>query len=180
MHEMAETLDNGAFEQLLKDAEMEERKADERAALNAPTSNPLLQLGLELEQLDSEIDSLDEQIKSKKARRDEIKKRDLPDAMRALGIVKPDGKGSFTLANGARVSLTTKLYASVKAGDRAALHTWLRETGNDSLIKAEVSGSTLSSHVRELLDDGRPVPSFITTYRETTATVARPKQSQTN
>ena len=48
----------------------------------------------------------------------------------------------------------------------------------DPAARWTVSGSALSGHVRELLDDGRPVPSFITVYRETRAKITKPKTTK--
>lgn len=162
---------------LVASADEQDRLADERAE-SADVPPSVVDLGLELEALDEQIASLESQVKDHKARRDAIKKHELPDAMQRMGVVKPDGRGNVTLSSGARVSLVTKTYANVKAADKPRLKEWLRTNGAASLIKEDVSGSALSAHVTELQENGHPVPEFISVYRETTAQLTRPRGSK--
>lgn len=92
-------------------------------------------------------------------------------------MVKND-KGSFTTSSGARVALRTDLHAGVKSEDKPKLFKWLRENGLGDLIREDVHAQTLKAAVRERLEEGLPIPEYITRHWETTATLTRAPKSK--
>lgn len=61
-----------------------------------------------------------------------LEERELPKAMLDLGMT------DFGLAGGGRVELTKVYLAGIKVDDRSNAFKWMRDTGNEALIKAEV------------------------------------------
>ncbi len=73
----------------------------------------------------TQIEECDAEIKR-------IEERELPAAMLDLGMT------DFGLAGGGRVALKKVYLAGIKVDDRPDAFKWMRETGNESLIKAEI------------------------------------------
>lgn len=163
--------------QMKADMDAQDAEAD-AAATNVAMDGSLMQLMAEFEELTAIIDSLDEQLKAKKARKEVLKKRLIPDMMLEMGIVKPDGKASMSLASGATVFLKTDTYVNFDKKDEAKVLDWLRSTNAGTLVKTTVSNSALRGHVVELQEQGDPVPAFLKVYRETTANLRAAKAAK--
>lgn len=79
-----------------------------------------------------------------------------------------------TVAKCGTVFIQTKVYAHVKAENRPKFFDWLREHGNDDLIKETVHPSTLNAFAKEQLSEGKPLPDEIIEARlYPTATLRR-------
>lgn len=140
-----------------------------------PTSQ-LMDMATRLIHLEERIAVGEELLKTLKAQRLNLRTIAIPEEMARLGMVTSDGRGSFSLAGGERLSIRNETHFSTKAEDRPKLLDWLRTNGAASLIKEDVHSSTLRAHCKELLADGRELPSFIAVYREQAITVARPNR----
>lgn len=55
--------------------------------------------------------------------------------------------------NGQMFYLSTKMYASPKAGIKDELYDWLKENGYEDMVKETVHAQTLSSFVKEQLEE---------------------------
>jgi len=66
-----------------------------------------------------------------------------------------------------------KVYAYVKKENEELFHNWLRENGHGDLIKAYVFPATLSSFVKEQLEQGVELPDFLSATKVETAMLRR-------
>jgi len=71
------------------------------------------------------------------------------------------------------VYLTTKVYANVKKENQEAFFEWLRETGNEELIREAVHPSTLNAFAKEQLSEGKELPDVLEARLYPTATLRR-------
>lgn len=138
------------------------------AAVTAATLVPLVDAMLHLKEM---LETVEEDKRQLNLRYDDIRKRLLPEAMQAAGLVGPDGKGAFTHASGAKVHLRAEIYANVAKANEQAFFTWLRENGHGGLIKETVPAQTVKAFARELLEEGQPLPPVLATHLETVAVV---------
>lgn len=77
----------------------------------------------------------------------------VPDALRAAGI------RTITVEGVGRVSISTRLSASIIPEKREFAFDWLRQSGNGSLIVETVNAQTLSSFAKNLAEtEGRELP----------------------
>lgn len=141
------------------------------ASEQAASNEQLIAYAEELETLKREITSLESTIKTLKERYDHLRKVLIPETMEKLGMVTADGKGSFTLASGARISLRNDTYASYLKQDQDKVFAWLRSNGLGDIIKETVHASTLRSMATELLSEGKELPKEIKVYLERTVTI---------
>jgi hypothetical protein len=82
--------------------------------------------------LEAEIESLNTELESKTTSLRNLSEVLLPEAMMAVGME------SFTLEDGSKIAVTKFYSGSIKPENAEAAFSWLRTTGNDSLIKREV------------------------------------------
>lgn len=168
--------------------EAEQAAEDSLAANEGPsaTGNDLAELVEEMRVVKANVDGLEEMLKGAKGKLDELRKRRIPEKMHELGLIRPDGRGSFTHASGARVHLRVETYASVRRTDDAgqatdlherALWQWLRESGHGDIIRETVNPMTLKAFCKERLEDGEPLPPGVNVYQETVAVLTQPKES---
>lgn len=79
-----------------------------------------------------------------------------------------EAKGATTTAKYQGVGFVTltkpRVFASYPIEHREALFAFLKECGRADLIKEAVAPQSLSGFVKELLEDGQPVPECITYY----------------
>jgi len=146
------------------------------AALEAVENDPIEAAGDDIKALIDRLQHIErledrakELGKSLKAQADEIRLRELPDALQQRD------SQSVKLADGRSVHLQTDLHASVVAANRGAFHQWLRENGHDSLITEQVNHQTLKAWVKEQRSMQQPVPDLVTVYPETKAVIRNPK-----
>lgn len=155
-----------------------ESAADEEAQTEfVPSPNDAKTIGDAANDLDErkrELDRLEAQAKGVREAVKRLETLVIPDLMRKAGIVSGT-KGNFTTDSGARISLRTDIHVGVKATEQHKLLGWLRDCGDDSLIRETVHPSTLKSHVKTLLKAGTKVPEFVSVFTETRAVLTRSK-----
>ena len=144
---------------------------DPKAAIKRGT--PLMDMAEELVKLKEEIDAEAEELKNKRARYKELAEIDIPEEMAACGMVGPDGKGSFTLATGEKLHIRNDLYAGYKKDVQDEVFEWLRERGDDGLIKATVHAGTFKAYIKELMEKGESPPNFVNVHPFQSITVRR-------
>lgn len=153
--------------ELAADAEAEE-KADEAKAETPVTNENLMTLAAELLQIEEQKAELEAQVKQVTDRRKQLRTQLIPDAMKALGMVNNKGKGVFTYG-GFRIHLEQKVYASCSEAGRPLLLDFLRQNGDDELIKETVNAQTLSAYIRERRSEGLNDPPGVSVHEEVTA-----------
>jgi len=106
----------------------------------------------ELQELENLIRSLEEEINA---------------AMLEQGIsnLKIDGIGTAYVAS--------RLYASVRKADVDRAVEWLKEIGIGDISTRTINTSTLSAIVKDLLDEGKPIPDFVNYYVKNTVNIRR-------
>jgi hypothetical protein len=158
---------------------MDEREADDsvmrtlgevsdelaaEAAAAAPSTS-LMALAEEMALLTQQINEQEAALKPMKTRREQLRKIDIPDLMRALGMVNGN-KGSFTFSLG-KLHLETRTFCSINDGEDEKLYAWLEENSLGDLVKKTVSGSALSAVVRERRGEELSDPPHVAVYEET-------------
>jgi hypothetical protein len=139
------------------DAEYLKQLVDDAEVEVAPN---VTQLALKMKEFGGIISTMEEQLKILKEKYDDIRKRQLPDAMAAAGLK------SVKLVEGGQVYVQTKVQAGVLAADREGLHNWLRDNGHASLIVPTVHPSTLTAWAKEQKAAGAPIPPQVRVYEE--------------
>jgi hypothetical protein len=79
------------------------------------------------------VANLTQELKAAEKQLRDVEERDLPAAMSALGF------RSFTLDSGELVEIKEELYCGIPKAREQEAFGWLRQTGNDSIIKREVT-----------------------------------------
>lgn len=143
----------------------------------AEESGSLYDLALEMESLREELDDAEEIRKVKQARFDQLRKKLIPDAMRAAGMVDAKGKGSFTTASGATFYVKNDVYAHYVKADEEKVFAFLRRTGNAAIIKQTVNANTLKALAREMLEEGQEMPAEIKVNTEQSVALRRGRQN---
>lgn len=166
---MTQNLDHTLMDQLVADAEAEERAV---AVASADADATLSELAEELLALGDRIKDLAAEKSAAQARYDELRKSVIPDTMRKLGMVTSDGRGSFTFGGG-RLSLQNKVYTSCPAANREALIEYLKANGAADLVRETVNDQTLGAHVRALREEGQPLPPMVNVYDEQAVQLTR-------
>ena len=97
------------------------------------------------QRIENEIRVKEEALKDLKGQLGKVSELDLPDALAAVGM------REFTLEDGYKVTVADEYYANIPSADsesvelrdrREACFTWLRDSGNEALIKHEIKIST--------------------------------------
>jgi hypothetical protein len=135
------------------------------AQLDAASNKSLLMMAEEMALLTQEIAEHEALLKPMKARREQLRKIDIPDLMRALSMVNGN-KGSFTFSLG-KLHLETRTFCSINDGEDEQLYAWLETNSLGDLVKKTVSGSALSAVVRERRGEELSDPPHVTVYEET-------------
>lgn len=140
------------------------QEAEQAAA--APEKS-LVELAEEYAVIVDTVNQLAAEAKSLSSRKEELRKKLIPDAMRAAGMV-AGNKGSFTFTLG-KIHLETKSYPSIKADEAEAFLAWLRETGQEAMIVTTqaVPAATLKSLINERREEGLADPPHVEVYEET-------------
>lgn len=87
---------------------------------------------VELNKTNEEIVDLELKLKDKKAISDDYSKNIIPELMAQAGVK------SITLEDGSKVIIDHKYRASISIANQGLAFAWLRETGNDSIIKNQI------------------------------------------
>lgn len=161
---MSHPFDDEVFGQLEQISDQTAAEA-ERAAEAASNDVDLMSLAEEYAILNAEINDLESNLKRLKERKERLRKVEIPDKMRALGMV-VNNKGSFSFSLG-KIHLETRTYCSIDKEHEVTLHEWLRSNNAGALIKPTVNGSALSALVRELREEGQADPPAVSVYEET-------------
>jgi len=133
----------------------------------------VVELGEHLLHLKDKLADAKEEVKEIQGEYDEVRNRQLPEAMAAAGLVNDSGQGKFTLSDGSTVYLRSTVYANLLAADRGRFHDWCRSQGHGDLIKETIHGQTFKAWVKEQLEGGGKIPEYITQYPETSAALRK-------
>jgi hypothetical protein len=116
-------------------------------------------LVLELKAAGEAVDVLDASLKKAKEKEEaaEAALIELLEANQAEATAHYDGVGYFRMVK-------PRLYASVTKENQEKLFSFLQEIGRDDLIKQVVMPQTLSTFVKERIENGEPVPDYVSTY----------------
>jgi len=102
-----------------------------------------------MKELGEELDALEEQRKPLQKEYDQLRLDAIPSQMAEEDITSL--KGSW-----GRCTLTSDLYVS--APNKVALHAWLEESENASLIQPTVNAQSLKAFVKEQINKGNDIP----------------------
>ena len=153
--------------------------ADEASDLRAaiPADDKLAAINtlvLRAEELARELEELEETRKHKDDERRRLVERDIPDAMREVGL------SLVRLTDGSEVSLKDDVYASIPEAKLRTALSWLRQQGFGDIIKNEVrvafgSGEDLEAQqvADFLLQNGRDFARRETVHPQTLRAFAR-------
>jgi hypothetical protein len=144
------------------------------AQVQAEQTPGLVELAEELYELQQRRDVLEAELKAIVDRQEQLKKKDVPELMQKLGIVRGN-KGSYTFSGG-RVQLETKLYASVDREVDDVFHSWCLDNGETGLFKESVNAQTLAAWLRDRRSEGLPDPPGVKVWELTQAKLVRAKE----
>lgn len=143
---------------MLDPREVLDRLEGQKPEVDPEQAAAAMELAVEMAALKERIRKGEELLKELKARHDAIRKEELPDTMFAAGLVAQTGKGSFTMADGQKVYLTTDMFVHIASGQRDAFYAWLRNEGHGDLVVDYVHPSTLKAFVKEQMAQGVELP----------------------
>jgi hypothetical protein len=149
------------------------RRAVREPEPNAEFLPTLMEAGEEMLHLKAEIEDLDSQVKHRKERYRDLAENIVPELMEKAGMVNADGRGTFTLSSGGRISLRTDVYVNVLKEHKPALFAWLRRHKLKDMIREDVHAQTLKSFVKERIEDDEPLPPMLSTHFITSAVLTR-------
>jgi hypothetical protein len=98
-----------------------------------------------LVQLDKEILEAEKHVSQLKRDRQAFSREHIPDLMADIGL------HELTLDDGSSVGIVRKYYANISAERSEKAHTWLRENGQESLIKITL-GRTFGAGLEDKVD----------------------------
>lgn len=114
--------------------------------------------------LKDQIDTLEQEKKGLQERYDALRKQAIPEKLHELGLT----GAKFPVGT---LALHNKMYARVPKEMQAECRTWCLAHGHEDLLT--VHSSTILGLASELVENGTPVPAFITTYTEPMAVLTR-------
>ena len=94
-------------------------------------------------------DEIEELYKSINKTYDQWKSERLPNAFEAEGVP------TVNLEEGYRVTVSEKVFASIRGGKKEAAYQWLRENGLASIVTETVNSSTLSAVAKTMAEENR-------------------------
>ena len=118
----------------------------------------------------SQVDVLEDQLKTAKKAKD-LTEFHLVEHLRSNGADKTasyDGLGSIT-------AVKPRLYASCSQGNNPQLFDWLHSIDRAEIIKPTVHAGSLSSLVKEQMEEGFPPPEFVSYYYKESVRLNKPK-----
>ena len=107
-----------------------------------------------LRKLKDKKTDLEAQLKETNIEIGKIEMHEFPEALQALGLDDPKiserGIGSATLG--------TRVFATVLATNKPAFLEWMKQNGNEGLVKEDIHPKTLEAWGREALTEGLDYP----------------------
>ena len=113
---------------------------------------PYALLAARMAEVKADLDTRKKGVAVAQKKFDAIRLKILPDRM------VEDEMQSIKISGVGRLSLTNDAYVSVAAGNRAALHVWLKDHGFAEVIQPTVTSSTLKAFIKEQIREGNPTP----------------------
>lgn len=86
----------------------------------------------QLDMARQKVEALTEHLKEAKAEVDRLEQKAIPDLMSGVGMT------AFTLKDGRKVTIGQDIFASITEANAPRAFAWLRQTGNDSIIRHTV------------------------------------------
>ena len=126
-------------------------------------SNKMTVMGQELRELKDRKEALATEEKDINKRLKVLTEVELPEYMEEQEIKK------ITIDGVGTIYVQQQLHTSVKAEDRPAFHAWLRETGNEDMIKEYVFPQSVKAFFKDELENGKPVPDMVSAHKVPTA-----------
>ncbi len=140
------------------------------------TMKDLVGKGEEMIELTATIEITKTELKDLTRRYDELRKELIPEAMQVAGLVTDAGKGKYSTASGATVSLRGDMFVGIQRGQEETAHEWLRKNGHGALIKPTVHSSTLRAFGKEQTGLGKPLPeTLFNVFAFTYAVITKPR-----
>jgi hypothetical protein len=112
--------------------------------------NEIITMARQMRTLQAEKEELDERLKFLNLALDDLRLKQIPEAMAEMDI------RTLTVEGIGRVQLAMDCYATIK--DKAAGYQWLQEHGYDGLVTEYVQPSTFKAAVKEALKKGQSFP----------------------
>jgi hypothetical protein len=110
----------------------------------------IINMARNMRELQAQKESLEEELKGVNKQLDDLRLRQIPEAMAEADI------RTLTIEGIGRVQLAMDVYATIK--DKELGYEWLSEHGYDGLIQPYVQPSTLKAAVKEALKAGQQFP----------------------
>lgn len=110
----------------------------------------IINMARTMRMLQAEKEQLEETVKAINIQLDELRLRQIPEAMAEADL------RTLTIEGVGRVQLAMDLYATIK--DKEAGYIWLQESGFGGLIVPYVQPSTFKAAVKEALKAGQEFP----------------------
>lgn len=97
----------------------------------------------------------------------------VPEALEEAGLVGADGRGSASTPSGGKVFLQHDLHVSLAAGDRQEAYQSLVDMGLEELVQEYVFPQQLKSLIKDLQEEGAPLPAKVKVEPFTKAVLRR-------
>lgn len=163
------------FDRLAEIAEFDEQdQLEAENRIDADSFEALVALAQEQLHCTDEEERLSSEAKQYRERKDDIRINLIPELMKKLGLVGSNGKGSFTFAGG-KVNLESSIKASCTVANKPKLFAWLRRNNLGTLIKEDVSATSLASLVKDRRSDGLTDPPNLSIFELVKAKITRAK-----
>ena len=104
---------------------MDEKLTKEELFMFSSLANKQVKLSVSLMELEELVDRTKKEL-------NDVRDRDLPNAMAEVGI------SSFTTESGFKISIGTEVYASITEEKAPIAFAWLREKGHGAIIKNQI------------------------------------------
>jgi hypothetical protein len=109
----------------------------------------------EMKAIQERKEALEEQLKLVNADFDQLRLREIPEMMEAMGVKNATFEGL------GRVQLASDIYASTREGQKEAAMQWLRDCGYEGMISEQYNASSLKALLRRMIVQGDPTPDDI-------------------
>lgn len=144
----------------------EELAADRDAETDMHGTTTIEALAEQLAACKQQLDAMEAETKELRQTYDELRKTRLPAALHAAGVV------AARLPLGT-LSLRHRTHASVRADKQDEAREWCFLTGQSRFLT--VSPAMAQALANACIEDGKPLPGWISTYTEEIATITRSK-----
>ncbi len=116
------------------------------------SNDTIVVLAKRMRSLQGEKEELEESLKFVNLQLDEIRLRQIPDAMADAEI------RTLTIEGVGRVQLATDVYASILPGKKQEAYSWFLENGYDGLVQPYVQPSTMKAAMKAAMKEGQFFP----------------------